>query len=122
MKSGSKSMVKRTKTSRTVRRLNEAWSRNRTYRVTLTSMSDPSALIDTEVCVKTLKHLMVDVVELIARLNRRRVSDHFSVTLVRQADNPGIVTECIAIMEASPLPDTEPRITNLVPIDMELTL
>lgn len=85
-------------------------------------MSDMTASFDVEVRVDSLRALMLWVVEQIGLLNRRRVVDHFTVTLSRQTDRQEMHEESIPYSEGHALPATEPRITSTYPIDQELEL
>jgi len=117
-----KATERQTKNTRVARDYNERWARKFTYHITLTSMSDTSVLIDQDVRAESLRALMLNVVSEMGKLNRRRVSHHFSVTLVRKPDEKEMRTESIPFAEGRALPATEPRITNNNPIDQELEL
>jgi len=85
-------------------------------------MSDTSVMIDTVVRAESLRGLMLLVVDTIGRENRRRMIDHFSITLSLTKESRELHEESIPVLEGRTLPATEPRLTNNNPIDKELEL
>jgi hypothetical protein len=113
---------RQTENRRVPRDYNQRWHEKRTYHVTLTSMSDTSALVDVDLRAESLRGLMLAVVSEMGKLNRRHVARHFSVTLVQRPAEQLLHEESIPVSEGRLIQDTAPRITDHGAVDHELAL
>lgn len=108
--------------SRVGRDFNLKWPNGRWYRMVVTSMSDTSAFVDTEVYVASLRGLMLNVVDQVGKMNRHHAARHFSITLSQQPRKAVMHTESIPIMEGHAITPTALPITDHEPIDKGLVL
>ncbi len=87
----------------------------------ITSMSDTSVIIETEIYTNSLRGLMLAVGEEVGKQNRRAMTKQLNITL-SMIEKINVLKETVPILEGKRNTGTETPITNLNPIDKGLIL